>query len=273
MKNIASCSPHSRWFSRNILNAIASCKDFWYRYVFVDGANATCYGDAMYEDLLKLHTYSRWEHPQWGTEYGLSRYSLVMLITTGAPAYLFNSFETIYVKLVEMALVQRATILYLSEKLQLDGKDEFNDFSEWYEQYIKFLNKFRFIEVTAQEQGIEMYDMLCESMRIKEEADHLDNQFNEKQEFLELQNQRKLETSSWMLSIIATLAIPISIISALFGFFYHDQLNGVEANTFISFLPGIIALLISVIGTYFAVKYIKKKSPAPETIRNKAKKH
>ena len=209
MKNIASCSPHSRAFSKDKLNAKTSCKDFWYRYVFVDGKDATCYGNTMYKDLLKLHTYSRWEHPQWGTEYGLSRYSLVMLITTGAPAYLFNSFETIYVKLVEMTLVQRATILYLSEKLQLEGKDEEKKFSEWYEQYIKFLNKFRFIEVTAQEQGIEMYDMLCESMRIKEEADHLDNQFNEREEYLELQEQRNLDR----LSVLAGIAVPVSIIS------------------------------------------------------------
>ena len=49
MARIAKAQPQSSDFCRDSLNEGAACKDFWYKFVFVDGGkDATCYGDNMY---------------------------------------------------------------------------------------------------------------------------------------------------------------------------------------------------------------------------------
>ena len=224
-------------------------KEFLYRYIFVDGSSATCQNDGMKEESLKSSLYLRWQ--KYGTLYGVSRYSFVMLTTPSCPDFLLQYFETMYVRMAELALMQRASILRFSDILN-ENKDK--DFSAWYSNYIEFLNKFRFPEVSAQEQGIELYDMLCEKMRLKEHAEHLDNQFNEKEEFLELKEQR------W-LSILAGIAVPVSSISAVFGFFFHDPFDKTLFSwsklRYLSWwLPGVIAFIISLVFTIAVVVYI-----------------
>ena len=221
-------------------------REFLYRYIFVDGSFATCQNDCMKEELLKNSLYLRWQ--KYGTLYGVSRYSFVMLTTPSCPDYLLQYFETMYVRMAELALMQRASILRFSDILN-ENKDK--DFSAWYSNYIEFLNKFRFPEVSAQEQGIELYDMLCEKMRIKEHAEHLDNQFNEKEESLELKEQRSL-------SILAGIAVPVSIISAVFGFFFHDPFDKAlfswsKLHYLSWWLPGVIAIIISLVFTIVVV--------------------
>lgn len=189
-------------------------QDFLFKYIFIDTTDACCQSDAMYTNLLKDAVYDRWQG--FGTLYGVTRYSLVMLTSEGCPDFLLKYFETEYVKMVEIVLVQRASILRLSNTLKASCCDNYNNFRLYYSEYIEFLSKFRFPDISAQEQATELYDSLCEKMRIKDNAEHLDNQFNEIQEYLELNNQRSLNT-------LAAIAVPVAIVSGFFTFFFHDS--------------------------------------------------
>ena len=226
--------------------------DYLYRFIFVDAGAPTCQNKEMRQALLREAVYPRWQ--QWGTLYGISRYSFQMLFSGNAPEHLIQTFETEYVRLVELVLVQRATILRFSGLLKIYG-EKIDSFNVVYGQYINFLNRFRFPEITAQEQGIELYDMLCKILRIQEQAEHLDKQFNEREEYLELVNQKNLDRTTTKLNILAGIAVPVSIISAVFGLFFRDEFHPHEWD---SSWPGIVALLLSLIGTWVAMALINK---------------
>lgn len=204
----------------------AESKDFWYKYVFVDGSEATCQNADLKTLLLQKATYPRWQ--KWGTLYGISRYSFVMLTNSGCLDFLLRYFETQYVKMSELALIQRASILRYTKALQecTNTKAEFkniNILSEYYEEYLHFLNNYRFTNISAQDQAIELYEMLCNSIHIKEDSVLLDQQFNELQEFMELQEEKKANKEAQNLNRLASYAVPVTIVSAIFGFFFHDN--------------------------------------------------
>lgn len=188
--------------------------NFLYKYIFIDTNSPSCQTKLMREKLLSSSIYDRWQ--RWGTLYGISRYSFVMLTTPGCPDFLLRNFETEYERIGEMVLVQRASILRLSKVLKDSTNSKFKHFSRDYAEYIDFLSKYRFPEISAQDQATELYDSLCEKLRIKENAEYLDKQFNEVQEYLELNNQRHL-------NVWAAILVPVSLLSAFYTFFFHDE--------------------------------------------------
>lgn len=212
--------------------------NFLYKYTFVDTIFPSCQNLDMRQKLLQSSIYDRWQ--QWGTLYGLSRYSFVMLTTIGCPDYLIRYFETEYERMTEMVLVQRASILRLSRVLKDSTNSEYNDFKKHYAEYIDFLSKFRFVEVSAQDQAIELYYMLSEKLRIRNNAEHLDRQFNEVQEYLELNSQRHL-------NLWAAILVPVSLLSACYTFLFHDEF-ALDANGCFGFLnnSGPVLLIISI---------------------------
>lgn len=159
--------------------------DWWYRYLFVDGEFRTCQDATMMEQLLRAHTYGRWSG--WGTLSGIARYSWVTLSSPlpQVPAYVVAHIRTIYFRMVELALLQRACVLRFSEEvtkisaLQSGDKHLPKRMENLFREYLRFVNKLNFREVTAQEQGIEMYDMLRRSMRLDEQVKDLDAQIHE----------------------------------------------------------------------------------------------
>lgn len=215
---------------------------FWYRYIYVDVSDPSCQNDKMRASLIESATYPRWQG--WNTLYGISRYSFVMLTSKSCPPHLLQYFETEYVKMAEMVLVQRASILKYTKVLQerTNTKGEFrntDDLSSYYEEYIHFLNNYIFTNISAQDQAIELYEMLCDKIHIKEDAELLDQQFNEVQEFMELYEERvankeaqKANKEAQNLNRLAGWAVPIAITSAIFGFFFHDNFGLEKVSDF-----------------------------------------
>lgn len=222
MAQIAKVSPHGKYFCRTCLNDGTKCEDFWYKYVFVDGGDATCYGEEMYKDLLRKQTYSRWEHPSWGTEYGVSRYSLVALTNETAPPYLLDYFETIYTRLAELVLCQRAALVLFSRKageLTKDGKIEsyLTDSDNLSSEYIKFVNNFCYQEVTAQDQGIELYSLMKSTLNtdsyektLREQILLLHNRI------MEIHDERNVRNGLW-LNKLASIVVPVTVLTSLAG--------------------------------------------------------
>ena len=121
----------------------------------------------MKEELLKKSTYFRWQG--WGTLYGVSRYSFVALTDESdfAKNVLAVHMRTIYARLFELVIIQRASMLRFSGEVTkvsglADTKEK--EVADWinslYKEYIRFINQIYFRNVTAQDQGIELYEML-----------------------------------------------------------------------------------------------------------------
>ena len=209
--------------------------DWWYSYIYVDTAPMHT-NKFQKQELLKNQTYSRWV--EWKTLYGMSRYSLVMLTSdfSDTPSYLVRHLQSMYYKMAELCLLQRATILSFSgeitdvaDLINNKGKDKGKDkniskqIKNLYKHYLLFVNKIYFREVTAQEQGIEMYDMMQSSLRIPQEVKNLDYEIDElnrlskiEHDIAEQAEMKKLTIRADKLSkIVVAFLVPTLIIGLL----------------------------------------------------------
>ena len=229
---------------------------WWYRFVFVDGSTKTCQNDEMIEEQLKKSVNPRWSG--YRTFYGASRYSFVCLtdtlktLKTNDAEFIVHHFQTIYYKMVELVLLQRACLLHFSDKVtdissKLGGDETTlnQDVNVLYQEYIRFVNKIYFREITAQEQGIELYNLLQTQMGIAENVAALDNEIKELHDYVslkedrkrnELDNERnKLESQrndriEWLTKITTAFGIA-GLIMAFFGMNYFGKETFVFWNT------------------------------------------
>lgn len=198
--------------------------DWWYRFLFVD-IGRTVQNKAMMASLLEDHSYLRWS--DWGTAFGIARYSLVCLTGAQVPAFLVAHMRTLYLRMAELALLQRACVLRFSEEVTSISSIDTRDRSlaprmaSLFRQYLRFVNQLSFKEVTAQEQGIEMYDLLRRSMRLDEQVANLETEIRELHNYAEtLAEQDRSEKLDLLTYLGAYLAVPGFIASYYAGIDY-----------------------------------------------------
>jgi hypothetical protein len=223
--------------------------DDWYRFVFVDGGGSCCQNIEMRKDLIRQTTYARWVG--YGTLYGLSRYSLVCL----TEASNFNrdkirgDMQSMYYQMMLFLLAQRASIIGFSSQISLisreidnykagSGRNEAGGFNKIAEKvrtlhgdFIGFVNRLWFEEVTPQEQGIEMYSMGQKNMGLKDQIRELKEEMQVLYDFVEMQYSRlradedKLQTQEdkklniriFKLTLLAAVSIPFSLVIGFWG--------------------------------------------------------
>ena len=193
----------------------------WYEFVFVDDLNAmSCQNTDMQKIIIEEATYERWQKKK--SLYGISRYSMVLLTETQCPDFLLTNFETMYSRMAEVILIQNASVLrFSSEVTNLSNRDERSGFSEnvssLYKEYIRFVNQIHFREISAQDQGIEMYQRLYETMNLKEHVEKLDDEIGELYNYVVLREDHKSNNTMSLLTWIATIAVPITVVTGFFG--------------------------------------------------------
>lgn len=195
---------------------------FWYRFVFVDGKSVSCQNEDMKASLLNKATYMRWQN--LGSLYGVSRYSMVYLAGEGVPDFLLSNFNGVYARMAEIVIVQRATMLRFSGEItnvsHLSNKnipDVFERINSVYKEYIRFINQIYHRDITAQDQGIELYAMLHECYKMDDCIKDLDHEFQELHEYVSLNEDRIRNNKATILNYVATVFLPISIITGFFG--------------------------------------------------------
>lgn len=198
--------------------------NFWYRFLFVDNQYETCQNDEMKCKLLINQTYLRWQ--KYGSLYGVSRYSLVFLSDVARPytQHLFDTFQTIYARLVELVLVQRASMLRFSAEVtdvssltNQDVNTVSTRISSLYKEYIRFMNQIYFREVTAQDQGIELYNLLHNTLKLEDYVKDLDNDIEELHQYVSLNEDRFRNRQAGWLNVFAAIFLPVTIITGFFG--------------------------------------------------------
>jgi hypothetical protein len=197
-----------------------------YEFVFVDGNGCTCQSQTMRSRLLTQAVYDRWiDH---GTIHAITHHSF-MCITGNNPKYydgvtatVVNPFLTSYVQLAILVLVQRASIIklcndaaFLATGFDGNGKvkrEQVEQIRRLQENYVAFQNQLLFFEVTAQEQGVEIYERLQQSLYIHQQIDKLERQL---QNLHEIANQDTDRKSNFRLAIIAWLGGGIALAAFL----------------------------------------------------------
>lgn len=206
--------------------------DLWYKYIFMDGNEKTCQSKKLFKKLLENSTYDRWV--DYGTLYGITPYSLVALsgkietLRDNNAEFIVTHIQTMYYQMAALSLAQRASILRFSEEVsyisRLEEKDLVDRVRVLHKNYIQFVNRMYFKEITAQEQGIEMYDMLQKKMRIESDIKDLDAEINELHQYATLVEEKnklveeeKMNKTLNLLTIIGALFLIPSFFTGFFG--------------------------------------------------------
>ena len=233
--------------------------DFWYKYVFVDnGGFVTCQNNGMKEELLKQSTYYRWQ--KLGTLYGVSRYSFVTITDMGAKGFIDMHMRTIYSRMFELVILQRASILRFSgEVTKVSALKEGHDkelarrIRSLYREYIRFINQIYFQSVTVQDQGIELYDMLMEQFKSGEKIKDLDAEISELQQYVTLIIDQHRNENGELLNYIAAAFLPASFLTGIFG------MNSLINQQWTVWLGQFSIILIAIFVAVLYLIYLSKK--------------
>lgn len=207
---------------------------WWYKYLFIDTKWMTCQNTVLQKELIKQATNGRWA--AYDTLFGVSNYSFVLL-TKSLPglkennaSFLVAHLQTIYYKLAELVLLQRASVQRFSDEVTHISRLEKTDdqlavrVSSLYRQYIRFVNKIYFREVTAQAQGAELYQLLQTQCRLEKQVKDLDDEINELHNYVlqtteqeRLREEKKRNQLMDKLTVLGAVFLLPSIVLGLYG--------------------------------------------------------
>jgi hypothetical protein len=228
--------------------------DDWYKYIFVDGDGKTVQNDAMQKELIQKATYNRWQ--QYGTMYGISKYSFVCLSNSDFP---LSHMKTMYFSMFSLLLMVRATILKFSHEVSqiannLDSNDISSEVQNLYERYIKFVNHFYFREITAKDQGLELYEKAIDILKIERDIKDLDAEIEELFKYVEMQRHKyaEIETEKTNkklndITLYGGILLGASVLTGFFGMNVGDSVN----------YSGWLAYPLLAISTYLGYKKFK----------------
>lgn len=194
-----------------------------YAICFIDKDEASC-GLEMRENILRRCVYNRWQ--QEGTIDVVTHHSFVRIVGD-APDYVIAPFVTQYVYMAIGALMQRAEILWLSNKsaeisreyFKLSDTDKSTDndgvndrLTELKRRYVYAQNNIFLVQLTVQEQGVEEFEMLKNELYVGRSLKKLDGSINGIYEFT--REYAEIEEND-LLSKIAKIGLPLALIQAL----------------------------------------------------------
>lgn len=236
--------------------------DEWYEFVFADEKGwKNCYDPEMQHKLISEATYPRWR--QKGSLYGITRNTMMFLTGTGASTHLFETFETIYARMAELVLVQKASVLRFSTEInhisKMDEKKGFGDkVSSLYKEYIRFVNQIHFREISPQDMGRDLYKMFYDTINLEKHVEKLDDEIEELYNYVSLSEDRKNNKTLGVLTWFATIAVPMTVVAGIFGM-NNTALTGTSDAWYNHIWPQIF-LILGITGVVFIIAVLLLKN-------------
>ena len=207
---------------------INDAMQLWYQMIFVDIDGPTCKNDLMMKRLISESTYPRWS--QYGSVYGFSRFSSAFVIDVNQAYYIYNHFQTMYYQIAVLQLFYRGSFLSFSKQSAMIAQEinrqadkhkniikVFGQLDKLYQDYVFFRNKYWFKEVTAQDQGIEIYDLWSSRMRNKELMEDIYTEINGLYMLMDAKVEKETKATLDNLQLIGQFALPIIITAGIFS--------------------------------------------------------
>ncbi len=199
----------------------------WYEALYVDKyCNKNIQNTEMQSRLIKEHTYARWQ--EYGTLYGISRYSFILLSSRDSFSNnLLNHIKTIYYQMATLVLANRASILRFSDEVATlsditPNKELVEKISNLYKNYLRFKNKLYFKEITPQEQGIELYDLMRKSTRIDRDINDLSVEIDSLYNYASMLQDKTEQEEMALLTKLGAIFLPPTLLAGMFGMNYID---------------------------------------------------
>ncbi len=237
----------------------------WYQYVFVDGSGTLVQNINMREELICKTSYARFI--DWGTLFGISRYSFVCLSGKDYSAdkdfryrVIRNHMQKVYYQMAVLLLAQRASILKFNKELETISEDAdrlINDNKESIKRknikkidiekilqraerlnkdIILFSNRIWFEEVSPQEQGIELYKLAIKNMDIERQYTSLRTKVSQLYDFIRIRLEHQKTTNIQKLTLISIVfAVVVCILTFwAIDFNFLRYWKGIETVTIVT---------------------------------------
>jgi len=205
--------------------------DWWYCYLFGDKSGPSVKNTNWMNRDFEAATNARWAGS--GTLYGTTRDSFVAISHSRenlVPDISVHT-RTMYYQMAVLCLAQRASILRFSYEIgtisnELDkGSPSSPKIRDLYKNYIHFINKIYFREVTSQIQGIEIYSQMQQAMNLQKEMGDLDKEVSELHNYANMVEQGRL-------SRVANWFLPAGVIVGFLGMNVFDEKDLNLSGTF-----------------------------------------
>lgn len=253
----------------------------WYQLLFLDRTGLSCSNRQFMLEQIKESSYNRWTGV--GTFYGFTRYSSTMVsVYNDYTEFLYNHYRTMYYQMTVLAFFYRGALLAFSKKsaeiatlIQGDKKanerkkstDAQDKLQQLTKDFLLFRNKLWFREVTAQEQGIEMYDLLTRKMRNVELFQDLQSEIRELYAFFDAMQEKETAKAMNTLTFLGFIFMPLVIATAIFGMNFPLNLHALLSNCesiekfgistgILIFTSIVLGIIFWLVGRYFSRKNI-----------------
>lgn len=195
-----------------------------YALAYVDADDATCQSPDMREKILRRSVYDRWR--DWGTVDVITHHSFFRITgeSPGITASVINPFLSQYITMAVGALIQRATILSISnECAEISGEYFDNDIPNCDEElnerikklksnYVYAQNNIFLDQLTVQEQGIDEFEILKNELYISSSLENLDNKINSIYDFT---SEYAENEENSLLNILTRIGLTLTLIQCL----------------------------------------------------------
>jgi len=244
--------------------------DWWYAFVFGDKSPKSIANAEMQARQIEQHTYARWL--EYGTLYGMSRDSFVCISPDINYMNQYNlprldvHMSSIYYQFVILCLAQKSSVLKFSAEIAnlsdsavdvKHGDKLANSVKSIYGNYIEFVNKIYFREVSSQIQALEMYNQFQGVMAIADDVERLDAQIATLFNYLSFQKDERQNDEAHKLTWIATWFLPASLIASLFGIGFITERTtfsgAIDNNVWIAWAI-IVGLGVAISGLLFILR-------------------
>ncbi len=189
-------------------------REHLYSLVFADQKDPTCQDKEMQQRLLEKALYRRWSGKD--SLYAVTTLSF-MCLTNKADIVdsVYRPFVTEYLDMAILVLAQRASMERFDTEAGrvVNGADtpgylnsrQIQDIIDLHEQYVTWQNQVNLVELTDQEQGIDVYALLREQMGVEARTDRLDKQLEDMYAVANVNQNTKLSELAGIFAVVAIL--------------------------------------------------------------------
>ena len=191
---LSDCDLHLRDSMGDLVSDDEIIANKLYKFCHIE-TSPTCQSATMKKEILKTCIYDRWI--DYGTYHAMTHHSFMCVSTDSSS---INAFLTLYVQLAVLTLAQRAVILLLSGEASSVAEGFKDDVSITSEQiceierlqakYVKAQNQLLLSEITVQEQGVEIYNLIRKQLYIDTNKAELAEQLNNLRDVANISNER-----------------------------------------------------------------------------------
>lgn len=223
--------------------------ELWYKYLFIDSDDKTCQSKHMTKKLIKESSYDRWI--DYGTLFGITRYSFVSITSSSyGKNILLPHMQTIYFQIFSLLCAYKASIIKFSRDIQetttLPEDEISKETQKLYERYLAFINKIYFKEITAQDQGIDLYSQAMKILDIHNSVKDLDNEMKELHNYVQIIDDKKSAEKMDSITELGAIFLPATLVGGIMGMnVLPDDINGPWSTAIVIVFIVILTLIVA----------------------------